>query len=53
MHAEFAVLGFEPRLPDSKSGVLTTTLYRKKMTLLFSPILRNEYRTDDKDGRLD
>ena len=28
-HKTFAVPGFEPGLPDSESGVLTTTLYRK------------------------
>ena len=28
-HEGFAVPGFEPGLPDSESGVLTTTLYRK------------------------
>ena len=26
-----AVPGFEPGLPDSESGVLTTTLYRSKL----------------------
>lgn len=26
---ELAVPGFEPGLPDSESGVLTTTLYRR------------------------
>ncbi len=29
--APFAVPGFEPGLPDSESGVLTTTLYRSKL----------------------
>ena len=27
-YIRFAVPGFEPGLPDSESGVLTTTLYR-------------------------
>ena len=33
-----AVPGFEPGLPDSKSGVLTTTLYRKKTETMLNQV---------------
>jgi len=35
--SDVAVPGFEPELPDSKSGELTTTLYRRTMLARWSP----------------
>ncbi len=36
-NSDVAVPGFEPELPDSKSGVLTTTLYRRTMLARWPP----------------
>lgn len=45
-----AILGFEPRFPESKSDVLTTALYRRSGMLRFD--VSEVFKSKDTDSRL-